>query len=392
MNIIKRDRNDRTCARNVAHRPCTAKERSNDVLMDRMLLMCRVNHDDDLPQVYHEWAACPCGVSDRYILQQSFDLAAAILEVPSFEITPTQVMTFKNFRYAGSGYFDIGSGLLPFSITPSESTYVQARAMLAADHVRVDAFDLGADPMVGAVAPGEVTRLQNISGYIPQTWNEALSQLVDMQAFMGALLGPAQHVMGVYGLFLWRYIRMLTRLEFEIDHTHGRCLGPSMMTFHVQLAWCNWMVVQLDSGEIESIDPPDFGTGLAMLETHQNLMWLPSVTNVPLLVNLSLSPGAAVIHVPAPVPASARPPAAARASAPAGGAPRRYPRLVAINAILCVTRLIMSCSQETLRSPRAFEISESVRPSFWHPPPPDGCLECCYGAYVCVVAREGAVL
>jgi hypothetical protein len=61
-------------------------------------------------------------------------------------VTPTQVMSFKNFRYAGSSYFDIGSGPLSFSITPTDATSVQARAMLAADRVRADAFDLGADP------------------------------------------------------------------------------------------------------------------------------------------------------------------------------------------------------------------------------------------------------
>jgi hypothetical protein len=63
-------------------------------------------------------------------------------------------MAFKNFCYAGSTYFDIGSGLLPFSIAPSDATSVQARAMLAADRVRADAFDLGADPENGAVALG----------------------------------------------------------------------------------------------------------------------------------------------------------------------------------------------------------------------------------------------
>jgi hypothetical protein len=65
------------------------------------------------------------GVSERYVLQQSVDLAATILKVPSFKVTPTQVMAFKNFGYAGPSYFDIGSGLLPFSITPSEATSVQ---------------------------------------------------------------------------------------------------------------------------------------------------------------------------------------------------------------------------------------------------------------------------
>jgi hypothetical protein len=140
------DRNDRTDAREMARRPRTVRERLGEALTDRIILLCRAPNDEDLPPVYHEWAARPRGVSERYTLRQSVDAAAAALDVPSFEVTPTQVMAFKKFRYARSSYFDIGSGLLPFSITPSDATSAQARAMLAADRVRADAFDLGGDP------------------------------------------------------------------------------------------------------------------------------------------------------------------------------------------------------------------------------------------------------
>jgi hypothetical protein len=120
------DRNDRTDDREMARRPRTVRERLGEALTDRILLLCRAPKDKDLPPVYHEWAARPGGVSERYTLQQSVDAAAAALDVPSFEVTPTQFMAFKDFRYAGSSYFDIGSGLLPFSITPSDATSVQA--------------------------------------------------------------------------------------------------------------------------------------------------------------------------------------------------------------------------------------------------------------------------
>jgi hypothetical protein len=78
-------------------------------------------------------------------------------------------MVFTNFRYVGSNYFDIGSGLPPFSITPSGTTSVQSRTMLVAESVRIDAFDLGADTESGALALAEVARLHNLSGYTPHT-------------------------------------------------------------------------------------------------------------------------------------------------------------------------------------------------------------------------------
>jgi hypothetical protein len=72
--------------------------------------------------------------------------ACAALGEPRFDITPTQVMAFKHFRFARSSYFDIGSGLLQLSITPLDGASPQERAMLAADRARADVFVLGADP------------------------------------------------------------------------------------------------------------------------------------------------------------------------------------------------------------------------------------------------------
>jgi hypothetical protein len=92
------DRNDHNDAREVARRPWTVRDRLGESMTDRLLLLCRDPYDDELPPLYHERAARPRGVSERYILQQGVDAAAAVLDLPSFEVTPTQVMAFKNFR------------------------------------------------------------------------------------------------------------------------------------------------------------------------------------------------------------------------------------------------------------------------------------------------------
>jgi hypothetical protein len=162
----------------------------------------------------------------------------------------------------------------------------------------------------------------NSSGYTPHTWNEAVSKLLGMKCLMGTLLGHPHPTSTEYGLFFIRYSRMLTRLDFEIDYTHGQRLGPSLVIFNVQLAWRNWTMLQLDSGEIVLINPPDFGAGLAMVETQNNLMWLPSVTNVPLLLNLSLASRPAAGRTPDPDSV----PVAARTATPARGAPRTASR------------------------------------------------------------------
>jgi hypothetical protein len=138
---------------------------------------------------------------------------------------------------------------------------------------------------------------------------EARSQLHSTAGLMGALVGTSHPALGTYGRFLRQYDRLFTRLESEIDQVYDRRLGPSLVTFHVQLAWRNWCVVQLDANETVCLDPPDFTQGLNMLEIQNNLMWLPTVTNIPALSalhSLARQPAAATpfwtpIQVPAPI-------------------------------------------------------------------------------------------
>jgi hypothetical protein len=92
---------------------------------------------------------------------------------------------------------------------------------------------------------------------------------------------------------------LMTHLESEVDQVHGRRLGPSLVTFHIQLMWRNWLVAQLDAAQTNWVDPPVFGVGLSMLEAHDNLMWLPTVTNVPLLLALRHIPRVGLAAAPA---------------------------------------------------------------------------------------------
>jgi hypothetical protein len=109
--------------------------------------------------------------------QQVVKVACAAFNDPSFGVMPALAMVFKNFWFCGGSYFSIGSGLLPFSITPTDGIFQQARAMLSVDQVRADAFDLGADPEIGDTAPGYVARLHHLIKYVAQSWMEARSQL-----------------------------------------------------------------------------------------------------------------------------------------------------------------------------------------------------------------------
>jgi hypothetical protein len=259
MNII--NRNDRLDHRVILDLPKSARDKFGDRVMDRFLLLCRVEDDDNLPLLYHEWAAPPKGVSERYVMQQSVDVACATLSLPPFQVSPAHVMAFKNPQFSGGQYFDIGTGLLPFSITPVDAQSSAARVMRAADQGRADAFDLGADLETSAIAPVDVPRLRNLQGYLPHGWIEAGYQLSSACGLLGALLGPEHPVVQAYLRFLTKYGRLQSRLSLELDHEFGARLGPHLFNFHVQLAVRNWLVMQMDSVESDTIDRPTSAVG-----------------------------------------------------------------------------------------------------------------------------------
>jgi hypothetical protein len=113
---------------------------------------------------------------------------------------------------------------------------------------------------------------------------------------MGALLEVSHPVLELCGRFLRQYDRKIKRLESKLDQVHGRWLGPALMTFHIQLTWRNWLVTQLDVGETAWVNAPDFSHALNMFGVQNNLMSLPTVTNMPALLSLRTAPRA-----PAPV-------------------------------------------------------------------------------------------
>jgi hypothetical protein len=101
-----------------AARPKTFREKYGDRLADQMLLLTNQPDDDLLPNFFNEFAGCPKGISERILLQREVDLAARAQGVQPFKFTPWQILALKTFDFTGDGYTEVGTGLLPFSVTP----------------------------------------------------------------------------------------------------------------------------------------------------------------------------------------------------------------------------------------------------------------------------------
>jgi hypothetical protein len=65
-----------------------------------------------------------------------------VLDLVPFQVTPSQVITMKTFGFISASYTEIGTGILPFSITPADATSEKVRAVIRADRGRAKTFDL----------------------------------------------------------------------------------------------------------------------------------------------------------------------------------------------------------------------------------------------------------
>jgi hypothetical protein len=261
--------------------PSTLWEKHGDRTADMLLLLTRSTDDEDLSEYYLNVSGKPKGLSERVILQREVDAAAQVLDLMPFQVTPSQVIAMKTFDFMGASYSEIGTGVLPFSITPAGATSNKDRAAIRADRGRAETFDLSGDSVNGAMATNDATRMQNYKGYVASDWMEARLRIRSVACIMGSLVGTTHPALMCYKVFLRKYDLIEPRVQREFELVHRPRLGPALMVFHVQLMWRRWLAEQISRDTHMNL--PDFCTGLGTLEQNNNLSWVPSCANVPQL-------------------------------------------------------------------------------------------------------------
>jgi hypothetical protein len=116
----------------------TVPEKYGDRTADMLLLLTRSEDDDDFPEYYMGICTKPKGFSERDFFQREIDAAADVLGLVPFQVTPSQVMTMKSFYFCCLSYSEIGTCILPFSITPADATSDRGRAAIMADQARAE--------------------------------------------------------------------------------------------------------------------------------------------------------------------------------------------------------------------------------------------------------------
>jgi hypothetical protein len=230
-----------------AKKPPTLREKHGDRTDNLLLLLMRSTDIEDLSEYYLNVPGKPKGLSERVILQREVDASVMVLELVPFQVTPSRVIAMKTFDFTGVSYSEIGTGVLPFSITPVDTKSDKGRAAMRADRGRAETFDLSGDSVNGATTTDDATIIRNYKGYVAADWMEASLQIQSVACLMGDLLGTNHPVIMCYKVFLRIYDLMEPRARRELKLVHGPRLGPALMVFHVHLMWRSWLAEQISS-------------------------------------------------------------------------------------------------------------------------------------------------
>jgi hypothetical protein len=88
-------------------------------------------------------------------------------------VSPSQVIiSLKTFDFADLSIIEVGTGVMPLSITPLEATPLAASRALVNNHAKVDTYDLIGESTSHTISTADTQRLCNQKGYLPVNWME----------------------------------------------------------------------------------------------------------------------------------------------------------------------------------------------------------------------------
>jgi hypothetical protein len=130
-----------------------------------------------------------------------------------------------------------------------------------------------------------------------------------MQSMLGMIAGVDHEVTKSVKSFNRLFDKLETRLRHSMERSFGPRLAPAMIVLYMHMKLYYWFEAQLDVSETARVEAPNLNEGLRRFQVTNNLDWLPSPEDIPVISALGR-------RTPAPAPAANRT-AGARAAPPA---------------------------------------------------------------------------
>jgi len=254
-------RTDAAEARTAARAPKTVSEYFKVHMTNKLMILCMVTDENDLPDLYSELAAAN-GKRDREVIDMAFREIANELDLPELApvVTPGLAKKITCLRFAGSNMDDLDEGVSPFSMvimdhtTPSGSAAYNAAMEAAHDY----------DDLLRGSSTADLADLKAVKGskaLLPETYTLARAMLQAFKIVLTGLLGETHRVQMAYTGFLRAYINRENFYMGRLQLADAK-MGPTRLLRHVQLCAHTSLVPRHLGGGNAHCSPCSPGTGL----------------------------------------------------------------------------------------------------------------------------------
>ena len=266
-------------ARTAAAAPKSIGEFFKTHLTTKLMHLCDVASESDLPEVWSEIAAAN-GKRDREAIELVVRNVANALFQPELApvITPHLAKKLTSVRLGGTNLDDLTEGVQPFCVviqdhtTSSGSAAFNDAVQAASDY---DDVTRGS----GAADLADLKSLKNQTKVIlPETYPLARAMLMGYRILLMVILGETHHVVLAFGRFLTMYTNRENFYMGRIQHVDG-ILGPARLLRYVQLvmrAWFQGLMEASSDAEARAVPVPDF-VGALHRTNIGDMAWLPSM-------------------------------------------------------------------------------------------------------------------
>ncbi len=258
-------------------------------LTQKLMVMCRVTDESDLPSLWADLAANN-GKRDREIIELAFREIATGLGTTELSpvVTPGLAKKITALRFAGVNLDDLDEGINPFSVVIVDHT--SAHGQHSYNEAVAQAHDY--DDMMRGDGAAHLADLKAVKGakvVIPESFPLARAML---QAYLVILLGVfgETHPLALrYNAFVQTFINRENFFVGRIQREDTK-LGPARLLRFVQLhmrAYLHSIWDARDLSEAKATPLPELTQGLNKV-TVGDMTWLPALP--PQYINQTASP------------------------------------------------------------------------------------------------------
>jgi len=270
-------RRDTRDARTLAAAPKTVTEYFKTYLTDKIMMLCDVAIEGNLPDMWHAIASNG-GKRDREVIDEHLRAIASGLGLSELSpvVTPGLAKKIVSMRFSGSNLDDLAEGIHPFCIVimdhttgAGERTYNEAQTA---------AFDYD-DIMRGSGADlSDIKILKNSTKVlIPETYALSRAMLQSFRILLIAVLGETHAQVLSYNRFLSGYINRENFFMGRLQRADP-LYGPARLLRYIQLVIRAWFEEKWTAprAAAASVPEPDFQAPLTKMGLG-DMSWLPEL-------------------------------------------------------------------------------------------------------------------